>query len=97
MEEFCIYILTNKRHTTFYVGMTHCLQKRIWQHKNKETGGFSARYNIDKLVYYESGGDLHGASRREAKLKRTSRRYKKQLITKMNPEWKDLYWDLGPA
>ena len=85
-----VYILTNKSHTIFYTGRTSDLAKRVWQHKNKEVAGFTARYNVDKLVYYEVGGDLESTYAREKQIKRWPRVWKINLIESKNPYWKDL-------
>lgn len=87
----CVYILTNKWNKVLYTGVTSDLVKRIWQHKNKTFGGFTKKYNLDKLVYYEFFEDITLAIKREKKIKAGSRQKKIDLINKFNPEWKDLY------
>ena len=86
-----IYIMTNQHNTTLYVGVTNNLVRRVWEHKNKIHKGFTSRYNINKLVYYEHCEDELEAIAREKTLKDRSREYKNKLISKMNPNWIDLY------
>ena len=86
-----IYILFNKRNGTLYTGVTSNLVQRIYQHKNKVIDGFSKKYNIDKLGYYEVFDDIESAIIREKQIKSGSRSNKIKLIESLNPEWKDLY------
>lgn len=86
-----IYILSNNWNTTVYVGITNDLIKRIWQHKQKLVEGFTQKYNINKLVYYEQYENIEEAIKREKQLKAGSRKNKIQLIEKQNPTWEDLY------
>ena len=87
-----VYILTNKYHTVLYTGVTSDLQKRIWQHKNKEfENSFTAKYNCDKLVYYENFLRIEEAIAREKQIKAGSRKTKEALINTSNAEWKDLW------
>ena len=86
-----IYIITNKTNTTLYIGVTSNLVKRIWEHKNKVVEGFSQKYNLSKLVYYEMFPDIENAILREKYLKGKCREYKIDLIESQNPAWKDLY------
>ena len=85
-----VYILTNYNETTFYIGVTGNLQKRILEHKNKLVEWFTKKYNVDKLVYYEITNDVESAINREKQLKRWHRQWKINLIKEMNPEFKDL-------
>ena len=87
----CVYILTNKSHTVLYTGVTSNLCKRIHEHKTKAVPGFTSRYNVDKLVYYETTDNIESAIQREKQLKSWKRQWKVELIDKFNPEWKDLY------
>ena len=87
---YVVYILTNYNETTFYIGVTGNLQKRIWEHKNKVVEGFTKKYNIDRLVYYELTENIESALNREKQLKRWHRQWKINLIKEMNPEFKDL-------
>lgn len=86
-----IYIITNYQNTTLYIGVTSNLYRRIWEHKNKVVEGFSKKYNLKKLVYYEIADDIETAINREKYLKGKSRQYKINLIESINKEWKDLY------
>ncbi|MGE4318572.1 MAG: GIY-YIG nuclease family protein [Deferribacterales bacterium] len=86
-----IYILTNKWGTTLYTGVTSDIVKRVYQHKEKMSEGFSKDYNLDKLVYYELFDDIEDAIAREKQIKAGSRKKKIELISSMNPQWKDLY------
>ena len=92
MEEriFYVYILTNWNHRVLYVGVTNNINRRIWEHKQKQVEGFTKKYNIEKLVYFEVFEDVLEAIRREKQIKGWVRRRKIALIEKMNPEWKDL-------
>ena len=86
-----IYILFNKPNGTLYTGVTSDLAKRVWEHKNKLTGGFTAKYNVDKLGYYEEFTDIKDAIVREKQIKGGSRKKKLDLIVNNNPDWVDLY------
>ncbi len=88
---YCIYILTNLRHTVLYTGVTGDLKARVYQHREKLVPGFTTRYNVQKLVYYEVFSDPTTAIEREKQIKAGSRRNKIKLINAMNPEWRDLY------
>jgi len=87
----CVYILANKRNGTLYTGVTSNLPKRIWEHKNNTADGFTKKYNIHLLVYYEVCPSMFSAIEREKQLKVGSRKKKLQLIESINPEWNDLY------
>ena len=86
-----IYILSNKKEGSLYIGVTSNLQKRIWEHKNKVVKGFAEKYNLDKLVYYEVFDDIENAILREKQLKGLLRIKKINLINAFNPDWVDLY------
>ena len=86
-----VYILFNKRNGTLYTGITSNLVKRIYEHKNKLTKGFTSRYNVDKLGYYEVYPLVTSAIEREKQIKGGSRKKKIELIEDMNPDWNDLY------
>ena len=95
MKPGFIYIITNKNNTTLYVGVTSNLPERILAHKEKRHGGsFSAKYNLNKLVYYEQFQMIGDAIGREKQLKAGSRAKKIALINALNPEWKDLYEEI---
>ena len=85
--------MTNYSQTSFYIGVTANLQKRVWEHKNKVVEGFTKKYNIDRLVYYELTDSVETAINREKQLKRWHRDWKINLIKEMNPEFKDLSTD----
>ena len=90
-KQYYIYIATNERHTVVYIGVTSDLFRREDQHKNKiDKNSFTAKYNVDTIVYYEIYNDIKIAIAREKQIKAGSRKKKIELIEKMNPEWKDL-------
>ncbi|MFH0819983.1 MAG: GIY-YIG nuclease family protein [bacterium] len=93
-ENFYVYIATNKRNTVFYTGITSDLAKRMWQHKQKEVKGFTSKYNINKLVYYEIFSNPQEAIAAEKKIKGWTRKKKIDLIKEINPEFKDLSEEL---
>ena len=85
--------MTNYSQTSFYIGVTGNLQKRVWEHKNKVVDGFTKKYNVDRLVFYELTDSVDAALNREKQLKRWHREWKINLIKDMNPEFKDLSLD----
>ncbi len=87
---YCVYIMTNQRNTVLYTGVTSGLSKRVYDHKTKAVKGFTSKYNINKLVYYEVFDNPLDAITREKQIKAGSRKKKIDLINKLNPEWKDL-------
>jgi len=89
-----IYILTNKPNGVLYTGVSSNLPQRIWQHKNKILKGFSYKYNLTKLVYFELFDDMYQAISREKQIKAGSRKSKIQLIESCNKSWRDLYIDV---
>lgn len=90
MKEYYVYILTNKNNSTLYVGVTNNIVRRLYEHKNKLVKGFTEKYNLNKLVYYEITTDVESAINREKALKKWSRTKKDVLITNFNPVWEDL-------
>ncbi len=86
-----VYILASKRNGTLYVGVTGDLRKRIWKHKNGLVEGFTKKYHIHRLVYFELHEDMAGAIRREKQIKKWNRAWKLELIERANPEWNDLW------
>ena len=94
MANFYIYILSNKENGVLYIGITNNLEKRVWEHKEKVVKGFTNKYNVDKLVYYEIANGPTNAIAREKQLKAGSRKKKLDLISKFNPRWVDLYYQL---
>ncbi|MEA2996816.1 MAG: putative endonuclease [Alphaproteobacteria bacterium] len=93
-KQYFVYILTNKRHTVLYTGVTSDLQKRVYQHRMKLVAGFTSRYNVDKLVFYEVADNPDAAISREKQIKGRSRAKKIGLINNMNSQWQDLYESL---
>ncbi|CAM2846955.1 GIY-YIG nuclease family protein [Vibrio neptunius] len=91
MKQPAVYILTNQSCSCLYIGVTSNLKARVWQHKNGRVGGFSKRYNIDCLVYYELFLDITDAIYREKQLKKWKRKWKERLINETNRRWADLY------
>ncbi|MET3617569.1 putative endonuclease [Peptoniphilus olsenii] len=91
---YYIYILSNINNKTIYIGVTRDIIKRVYQHKSKAVEGFTQKYNIHKLVYYEIYEDINLAIEREKQLKNWSRKKKNALIEKENPEWKDLWSEI---
>jgi putative endonuclease len=91
-----IYILTNRKDGVLYTGITAHLKDRIENHKTKKyKNSFSARYNLDKLVYFEEFADIKDAYKREKQIKAGSRKKKVKLIESLNPDWKDLFDEVG--
>ena len=93
-RQYYVYIMTNKRNTVLYTGVTNDLKRRVYEHKAKLVEGFTKKYNVDKLIYYEACSDAEGAILREKQIKGGSRARKINLVNSMNPEWNDLYDDL---
>ena len=91
MKQPAVYILTNRRNGTLYIGVTSDLIKRIHQHKECEVDGFTKKYHTHRLVYYELHGSIYEAITRERHLKEWHRAWKIRLIEKTNPYWQDLY------
>ena len=90
IKTYCVYIMTNKHNTTLYTGVTNSLLRRVHEHKSGVGSKFTHRYNITKLVYYETTNDVEAAIMREKQIKGGSRKKKIDLITSLNPEWRDL-------
>mgnify|MGYP000532947132 CR=1 FL=1 len=93
-KQYCVYIVTNKNNTVLYTGVTSNLQRRIFQHRQKLVEGFTKKYHIEKLVYYEIFNDVRYAIAREKQIKSGSRQKKIALVNEMNPRWCDLYESL---
>jgi putative endonuclease len=89
-----VYILASRSNGTLYIGVTSGLKGRVWQHKNDLADGFTKKYRIHRLVYFELHGDMYSAITREKQLKKWNRAWKIALIEKTNPEWRDLYDEL---
>jgi putative endonuclease len=93
-RDYSIYILASKRNGTLYVGFTGDLVSRVYAHRNDFVEGFTKRYGVHMLVYYETGGDYDAALQREKQIKEWKRRWKIELIERFNPEWRDIYEDI---
>ena len=93
-KNYYVYILASRRNGTLYIGVTSDLIKRTWEHKNKAVEGFTNRYGVDNLVYFEQFNDSENAIKREKRLKKYNRKWKLELIEKENPGWRDLYEEL---
>ena len=91
MKTPCVYILASKRNGALYVGVTSNLVKRIWEHKEDLVAGFTSRYGVHRLVWYEVHDSMMSALNKEKLLKKWNRAWKLQLIEKSNPNWLDLY------
>jgi putative endonuclease len=91
----CVYILASARNGTLYTGVTSDLLKRVWEHKSDLVEGFTKRYAVHVLVWFELHEDMLAAIRREKTIKGWKRRWKIELIETMNPEWRDLYAELA--
>lgn len=86
--------MTNTHNTVLYTGVTNNLARRVYEHKNGLGGVFTKKYNVNKLVYYEVGDNIHATIAREKKIKGGSRKKKLDLINSVNPEWKDLFEEI---
>ena len=89
-----VYLLASKRNGTLYIGVTSNLPARIWQHKNDQIDGFTKKYRVHRLVYFELHEEMTAAIQREKQLKKWRRAWKIELIEKDNPEWRDLYEEI---
>lgn len=89
-KQYYVYILTNTNKSVLYTGVTNNLTRRIYEHKNKLVKGFTEKYNVNILVYYETTEDIESAIVREKAIKKLSRTNKNKLIEKVNPEWEEL-------
>ena len=95
MKQYFVYILASKRNGTLYTGVTSNLLKRVYEHKNNLIEGFTKKYNVHTLVYYEAYNDIYDAIAREKNIKKWKRQWKIELIEKSNPKWEDLYYSLS--
>jgi len=95
-RQYFVYIMTNAHNTVLYTGVTNDLHRRVLQHRSGKGGGFTKKYNITKLVYFECGDDINIAIYREKQIKAGSRRKKVDLINSINPDWKDLFEEYFP-
>ena len=94
MRTYYVYILASKRNGTLYIGVTNDLVRRVYEHKHDLVDGFTKRYGVHRLVYFEDTGDIEAAIQREKQLKWWHRKWKVKLIEKANPDWKDLWADI---
>ena len=94
MKKHYVYILASKRNGTLYIGVTNDLIRRVYEHKNDLIDGFTKKYGVHRLVYYEQYDDVVNAIQREKRLKKWNRQWKIELFGKDNPEWKDIYLQL---
>jgi putative endonuclease len=90
----CVYIMASERNGTLYIGVTSDLLGRVWQHKNNAVEGFTKKYEVHQLVWYESHNNMESALSREKALKKWNRIWKLRLIEQFNPDWQDLYKQL---
>jgi len=93
-HQYYVYLLASKKNGTLYLGVTSNLIKRVYEHKNNLVSGFTQKYKIQNLVYYETTDDINSAITREKQLKKWKRAWKIELIEKNNPGWRDLYFEL---
>ena len=91
LRQPCVYILASRRNGTLYVGVTSDLVKRVWEHKSDIVEGFTERYSVHILVWFEQHDTMESAISREKAIKEWKRRWKLELIEQQNPEWRDLY------
>jgi len=94
-RQYFVYILTNYIRSTLYIGVTNNLYRRVFEHKSKTKRGFTERYNVKYLVWYDEINDINEAIYREKQLKKWNRAWKERLINEINPEWKDLSGEWG--
>ena len=95
MKEYYVYILASKKNGTLYTGVTSELIKRVWEHKSEFVEGFTKKYKVHTLVYYESTTDVHEAIKREKNIQAWKREWKLRLIEENNPDWKDFYPEIA--
>ena len=95
-KTYFVYIVASKRNGTLYTGVTNDLLRRVGEHKTGAVDGFTKRYKVDRLVYFEPMDDIRHAITREKQIKKWYRRWKIELIEEQNPKWRDLYEDLIP-
>ncbi len=91
MKEPCVYLLSSRYHGTLYTGVTSDLIKRVWQHKSDLVAGFTRKYGVHQLVWYELHATMHEAIAREKAIKEWKRAWKIELVEQSNPQWRDLY------
>ncbi len=94
MNSYYVYIMASQRNGTLYIGVTNDLIRRVYEHKQRLAEGFTKKYNVKNLVYYEETSAIEAAIHRETQMKKWNRKWKLELIEKQNPEWKDLYEEI---
>ena len=94
MNTYYVYMMASKKNGTLYIGVTNNLKQRVWQHKNDVHDGFTKKYHVHRLVWFESTTDISEAILREKQMKKWRRQWKINLIEQENPNWKDLYEDI---
>ena len=94
-RSYWVYMLANKIGGTLYIGVTNDLVRRVYQHKEELAAGFTKKYEVHRLVYFEQHSDIEAAIRREKRLKKWNREWKIRLIEESNPDWVDLYWSIA--
>ena len=97
MGQYFVYILASKKNGTVYIGVTNNLLKRVYEHKNNLVEGFTQKYDVHNLVYYEKFRSIQDAITREKNMKKWKRKWKMELIEKSNPNWEDLYYTLSDS
>jgi putative endonuclease len=95
MKNYYVYIMTNEKNGTLYIGVTCDLLRRTIEHKLKVNEGFTKQFNLDKLVWYEQTNDILSAIKKEKQMKKWKREYKLKTIEDLNPEWIDLFYEIG--
>ncbi len=95
LRQFYVYILASNRNGTLYIGVTNDLVRRVWEHKNDAVEGFTRKYRVHRLVWYDAADTALAAITREKQLKKWNRAWKIRLIKKMNPNWRDLYDEIA--
>jgi putative endonuclease len=95
MKSYYVYILASKRNGTLYTGVTNDLVRRMYEHKNHLIDGFTKKYDVTMLVYFEEFHDINAAIAKEKQIKKWNRKWKLALVEKLNPDWKDLYLDFA--
>ena len=93
MNNYYVYIITNKTNNVLYIGVTNNLERRVYEHKNKLIEGFTKKYNCEKLIWFEQSNNIESVIVKEKQMKTWKRQYKLNVINKMNSEWKDLSKD----
>ncbi len=99
VHRYYVYLLTNKNDKVMYIGVTNNLERRVYEHKTKMIPGFTEKYNVNKLVYFEETHDVRAAIAREKEIKKWRREKKNNLVVPVNPEWKDLsdgWFEISP-